>query len=224
MIATRLTRRTQSLLAIVVGLLIVRVTVEVVMGYVNYFPANFSSDFLHGREASFARYRWSFYPHIVTGPMALLAGLVLMSDRFRMRFPRGHRWLGRLHVTNVLLVVLPSGFVMAFDAAAGWPAVISFVLLSFITAACTAMGWRTAVQRRFTDHRRWMQRSYVLLCSAVVLRVLGGIGTSFEVPWLWYDPVISWASWVLPLVVLEAGRHITATVKASAKDGFRLSR
>ncbi len=191
-------------LTLAVAVLIVRVTVEVVAGYVNYFPPNFSSDFLQGREAYFSRYQWAFYPHIVTGPLALFAGLVLMSDRFRMRFPRWHRWLGRAHVTNVLLIVLPSGFVMGFDAAAGTSAVISFVLLTAITAFCTAMGWRTAMQRRFAIHRRWMQRSYLLLCSAVVLRILGGLGTVFEVPWQWFDPAITWASWVAPLLLFEA--------------------
>lgn len=207
--ATLFSRRMQSLLTVVVALLIVRVTVEVVMGYVNYFPPNFSADFLHGRQATFARYRWSFYPHIVSGPFALFGGLVLMSEQFRMRLPRWHRWIGRLHVVNVLLVILSSGFVMGFDAAAGWPATVSFVLLTMATAVSTAMGWRTAVQRRFADHRCWMQRSYVLLCSAVVLRILGGLGTMLEVSWLWYDVVITWASWVTPLVVYEIGRNVS---------------
>jgi uncharacterized membrane protein len=198
-----LSTKLRRLITVVVALLIVRVTIEVMLGYVNYFPPNFSSDFLHGRDAYFSRYQWAFYPHIVTGPLALFVGLVLMSDRFRMRYPRWHRWLGRVHVANVVLVVLPSGFVMGFDAAAGTPAVISFVLLTGLTAFCTTMGWRTAMQRRFAVHRRWMQRSYLLLCSAVVLRILGGLGTVFAVPWLWYDVVIVWASWVLPFAVFE---------------------
>ncbi|HET6423215.1 MAG TPA: DUF2306 domain-containing protein [Planctomycetaceae bacterium] len=193
----------RRVLAAMVALLIVRVTVEVMRGYVSYYPPDFSSDFLHGREADFDRYRWAFYPHIVTGPFSLFAGLLLMSDRFRLQFPQGHRWLGRIHVANVLLILLPSGFVMGFDAAAGLSAVISFVLLTAVTAICTALGWRAAMQRRFVVHRRWMQRSYVLLCSAVVLRILGGIGTVLEVPWWWYDAAITWASWLLPLIVFE---------------------
>lgn len=193
----------RSLFTVIVALLIMKVTLEVMTGYVNYFPPDFSSDFLHGRDTYFARYRWAFYPHIVTGPLALFLGLILMSDRFRMRYPRWHRWLGRVHVANVLLILLPSGFVMGFDAAAGRPAVVSFILLTSLTAFCTAMGWRTAMQRRFAIHRRWMQRSYLLLCSAVVLRILGGLGTVAAVPWLWYDVVITWASWVAPLLVFE---------------------
>lgn len=192
-----------QILSAAAALLIVRVTLEVLQGYGEYYPPDFSSDFLHGREADFDRYRWAFYPHILSGPFALFTGLILMSDRVRLRFPRGHRWLGRIHVANVLLILLPSGFIMGFDAAAGLPAMISFVLLTVVTAICTALGWRAAMQRRFAIHRRWMQRSYLLLGSAVVLRVLGGIGTVLEVPWWWYDAAITWASWLLPLMVFE---------------------
>lgn len=194
-----------QVLSLAVSALIVKVTIEVVYGYVNYFPPNFSSDFLHGREAYFAsRYQWVFYPHIAFGPVSLFLGLVVISERLRMRFPRWHRWLGRVHVANVLLIVIPSGFVMAWDAAAGVSAMISFVLLSALTWGCTALGWQAAMQRRFVVHRQWMQRSFLLLCSAVVLRVFGGLGNALEVPWLWFDAVISWASWVLPLSLFEA--------------------
>lgn len=187
-----------------VAVLIVKVTVEVVLGYRNYFPPNFQSDFLHDRDSYFfTRYQWAFYPHIVSGPVALLLGLLLMSDGYRTRFPRWHRVLGRVQTIGVLFVVLPSGLVMAFDAAAGPWAAAGFVVLTLLTAACTALGWRAAVRRRFSIHRRWMQRSYLLLCSAVVLRILGGIGTVLEVQMTSFDLFAGWASWVVPLMVFE---------------------
>jgi len=186
------------------GLLIVKVTVAVMLGYVNYLPPNFQSDFLQGREGYFfTRYQWAFYPHIASGPLSLFLGLVLISDRFRSRFPRWHRWLGRVQTVGVLLVLLPSGLVMAFDAPAGPFATLGFIILTALTATCTALGWRAAVQRRFLVHRRWMLRSYLLLCSAVVLRVFGGLGTMFEVQAPAFNLFATWASWVLPLIVFE---------------------
>ncbi len=187
-----------------VAVLIVKVTVEVMLAYGNYFPPNFQSDFLHGRDGYFfTRYQWAFYPHIVSGPVALLLGLLLMSDGYRARFPRWHRVLGRVQTLGVLFVVLPSGLVIAFDAAAGPWAAVGFVVLTLLTAACTALGWQAAVRHRFTTHRRWMQRSYLLLCSAVVLRIIGGIGTVFEVQMTSFDLLAGWASWVVPLMLLE---------------------
>lgn len=191
-------------LMFVVAALIVKVTVAVMLGYVNYLPPNFQSDFLQGREGYFfTRYQWAFYPHIASGPISLFLGLLLISDRFRTRFPRWHRRLGRVQTIGVLLVVLPSGLVMAFDAPAGPFATLGFIILTGLTATCAALGWRAAVQRRFLVHRRWMQRSYLLLCSAVVLRIIGGFGTLFEVQAPAFNLFATWASWVVPLVVFE---------------------
>lgn len=53
------------------------------------------------------------------------------------------------------------------------------------------------------DHRRWMWRCYLLLCSAVVLRVLGGLGTVVGPVGPWYDPLATWLSWLAPLAVFE---------------------
>src|SRR5579863_5036040 len=86
-------------LTVLAGLLILRVTLGVVLNYRNYFPPNFESDFLQGREAYFSgSYHWAFYAHIVAGPISLVLGMVLLSERFRLRFPKWHRMLGRIQV------------------------------------------------------------------------------------------------------------------------------
>ena len=195
---------TRRALAITSGLLVIKVTVEVVLGYSNYFPPNFDSEFLYGRQHYFFEaYRWAFYPHIVSGPLALLLGLVLISERFRRRFPKWHRNLGRIHVVNVLGIVAPSGLWMARDTSTGTIAAISFAILSVLTGAFVALGWRAAVRRQFPVHCRWMWRSFLLLCSAVVLRLFGGLGTVMQVQSEWFDPVASWAIWMMPLTVFE---------------------
>lgn len=186
---------------------IVKVTCEVVLGYRRYLPPDFAADFLYGRQAYFhGAYQWAFYPHIAGGPLALALGTLLVGDWFRLRWPEWHRRLGRLHVLNVLFVVAPSGLWMAFYAAAGWVGTASFVLLSSLTSLTAALGWRAAVLRRFAEHRTWMWRCYVLLCSAVVIRVLGGFGTVAGVTASWWDPASTWVCWVVPLAVLEASR------------------
>ena len=48
-----------------------------------------------------------------------------------------------------------------------------------------------------------MWRCYLLLCSAVVLRLLGGLATVTGVTAIWFDPVAVWASWLLPLAAFE---------------------
>jgi hypothetical protein len=195
------------LLVISATVLICRVTLSVVLGYRDYFPPNFDSDFLLGRESYFwGAYRWAFYVHLASGPLSLLLGVVLVSNRFRQRFPRWHRRLGRLQATNVLLLVAPSGLWMAYYAATGAIAGAGLGLLAIATAAYIALGWRAAVMRRFAEHQLWMQRSFVLLCSAVVIRLVGGLATVTHFDALWLYPLSAWASWLVPLLVFEAMR------------------
>ena len=198
------TTKLRRALVVVVGLLIVKVTVEVMLGYVNYFPPYFGSDFLRGRERYFfGAYQWAFYPHIASGPLALFLGLLLLSERFRLHFPKWHRNLGRLHVANVLCVLAPSGLWMANYALNGPVASVGFVMQSILTGTCAVLGWRAAMKRQFPIHRRWMWRCFLLLSSAVVIRLLGGLGTVMEVHADWYSPAASWASWVVPLMAFE---------------------
>ena len=58
-------------------------------------------------------YAWAFYAHLGSGPTSLMLGTILVSDRLRRASPIWHRWLGRVQVACVLLVVAPSGLWMA---------------------------------------------------------------------------------------------------------------
>ena len=194
-------RRAAALLAAV---LIIKVTIAVVGGYVDYLPPNFDSEFLRGREAYFfGSYQTAFYAHLASGPLSLMLGLLLISPRFRLRFPAWHRRLGRVQGLNVLLVVAPSGLWMARYASTGAIAGAAFAILAVATAVCVLCGWRAAIRKRFAEHRRWMGRCFLLLCSAVVIRVLGGFGTVMEIEAPWFNPAASWASWLVPLAVFE---------------------
>ncbi|MCL4201108.1 MAG: DUF2306 domain-containing protein [Pirellulaceae bacterium] len=194
-------------LAFLAVLLIAKVTLSIVFEYRNYIPPNFGSDFLRGREAYFwGAYGWAFYTHLASGPASLMLGTLLVSDRFRRSYSAWHRRLGRVQAACVLLLVAPSGLWMAYYAATGAVAAAGLGSLAIATASCVAFGWRSAVVRRFADHRLWMWRTFVLLCSAVVLRLIGGLATVAQFDALWLYPLSTWASWLVPLLVLEASR------------------
>jgi Predicted membrane protein (DUF2306) len=207
----------KRVLSFVAVLLILKVTASVILNFRNYFPPDFATDFLRGREHYFfGAYRWAFYTHIGSGPLSLILGLVLVNEPVRNRFPQWHRCLGRLQVGCVLLLVTPSGLWMAFHAAAGPIAAIGLAALAIVTGICVALGARCAVRRRFADHRRWMWRCFLLLCSAVVLRLIGGLATVTGVSAPWVDPLANWMCWLVPLAAFEvrelvrqkAGRYL----------------
>ncbi|MEM9185892.1 MAG: DUF2306 domain-containing protein [Planctomycetota bacterium] len=186
-------------------LLVVKTTAAILANYPGYLPADFTTGFLFGREGYFfGAYAVAFYTHIAAGPFCLLSGVVLLSERLRRRSPAWHGRLGRAHVAAVLLLLTPSGLWMAAYAAVGPVAGAGFACLSLATAAAAALGARAAIQRRFADHRRWMQRLFALLSSAVVLRVIGGAAEVLDLTGTY--PVAAWASWLLPLAALELAR------------------
>lgn len=192
------------------AILIAKVTLSVVIGYGDYFPPNFDADFLLGRQGYFwGAYRWFFYAHLVSGPVSLILGMILISDRFRQRFPVWHRWLGRIQAANVLLLVVPSGLWMSWYAATGAIAGAGLGALAIATAAFVSLGVRAAIRRSFAEHRRWMWRTFLLLCSAVIIRMIGGLATVAQFDALWLYPLSAWASWLAPLLVFECWTRLT---------------
>jgi uncharacterized membrane protein len=186
-------------------LLILRVLVAILANYPDYFPPNFDSLFLQGREATFTgAYRPAFYIHIFSGPIVLFNGLILMSEYVRRHHSGLHRFLGRVQVVVLLLFVLPSGVVMARHAFGGWPAGLSFLLLSAATASCAIIGVGHARRGRYDRHRPWMLRCYILICSAVALRLISGTAGLVGVPSAEAAYVVAaWSSWLLPLAAFE---------------------
>ena len=184
--------------------MIVKVLASVVLNYRDYFPPNFSSDFLRGREAHFRGvYRWAFTAHILSGPISLILGLILIAEWPRARFPAWHRILGRLQVACILLLVTPSGLWMARHASAGPVAAAGLATLAIATASFAALGARAATAGRFEDHRRWMWRCFLLLGSAVVLRLIGGLATVTGWAASWIDVPATWLCWLVPLAAFE---------------------
>jgi uncharacterized membrane protein len=188
------------------------VLVTILANYPDYFPPNFDSLFLQGREATFTgAYRPAFYVHIFSGPVVLLGGLILLNRHVRHRHAGLHRLLGWVQVTVLLLLVLPSSVVMSWHAFGGWLAGLSFFLLSAATASCAIAGVVSARRRRYDQHRRWMLRCYVLICSAVALRLISGAAGLVGVP----SPegayiAASWSSWLVPLAVYEIAERLSA--------------
>lgn len=149
-------------------------------------------------------YRLAFYSHIFSSLVVLSSGAFLFSNYLLKKWPKLHRWLGKVYVLLLLAVSAPSGMVMAVYANGGWAAKASFLILTPIWWWFTWKGYQTAVRRQFKAHRQWMMRSYALTLSAISLRIyqmmLGQL--------VYIDPVtqyifVSWVSWVGNLIVVE---------------------
>ncbi|MBL8810966.1 MAG: DUF2306 domain-containing protein [Planctomycetaceae bacterium] len=195
------------------ALVIVAIGLRIVSTFGWYFPPNFRDGFLAGRDAYFWRsaYGVGFYLHIVGAPVALLCGLPQFSRLLLRAFPRLHRTLGKTYALAVLLAAAPGGLIMGFWSRGGIPAMLCFITMSVLVAAFTILAWRTALQRRFESHRKWMTRSYLLMISAVLLRLLDPAlrraGLSDDLSY----QLSVWLSWVPSLVIFEVMERVKIT-------------
>lgn len=170
-----------------------------------------------------------FITHVLLAAVVTLGGLMQLIPTLRRRFPRLHRWTGRLFL--ILAIV------MAVSGA--WLTLVRGTWLSEISAAAilgdavlilvfAALAWRRAVQRRFEAHRIWAMRTFMAVSGVWFLRVglMGwvilnqgpvGMNRTLSGP---VDIVLTFGSYLIPLALLEiyvaAARSRRATPKMLA--------
>jgi len=106
-------------------------------------------------------------PHTLGGVIALLAGPMQFSSRFRQRHLKLHRGLGRIYVVSVFI-----GALTGIALAAGRPGMPGTSMQAAAWIVCTTAAFITARNRQIAQHRQWMVRSYAVTFTFVSTRVL----------------------------------------------------
>ncbi|MCA9140039.1 MAG: DUF2306 domain-containing protein [Planctomycetales bacterium] len=173
--------------------------------YPHYLPPDFSYGFLGNKSTYFYRsgYFIGFYAHIASAPIAIFSGGIQMSRTLRQWYPTVHRYVGKVYVAAVLFAAAPGGFIMAMKSFGGWSTTICFGMIAVGAWIATLAGWRSAKRYDLTRHRDWMLRSYVLMLSAVFLRLGHFFLRSFNMDLELTYQVAAWASWIVPMTFLE---------------------
>jgi hypothetical protein len=92
--------------------------------------------------------------------------------RFLSRRPEWHRLLGRFTGVLLLVPLVPTGVVLAFDAKGGAIVTLGFLLSAAIVAGSTVAGVLAARRRDLVLHARMMRQVVAQLSVAVTSRVL----------------------------------------------------
>ena len=140
--------------------------------------------------------------HVAGGVTALLAGPVQFARRVRARWPAFHRAAGRIYVVAIAIGA-PTGFVLALGTTAGPVAGTGFAVQAALWAAFTGFGLRSAVGRRFDEHRDWMLRSYAITASAITFRLMLPASAFLGLDFLATYRVIAWLPWIVNLALFE---------------------
>jgi hypothetical protein len=150
-------------------------------------------------------WRHSFYIHVFTSIIVLLAGFTQFSRTIMTRYPRIHRIMGWIYFITVVFVSGPAAMIMAWYANGHLPARISFTILAILWIGFTFLAGWFAIRRRFRLHGDFMIRSYALTLSAITLRAYTFISAFLPIDAKHIDIYIAtaWLSWVPNLIVAE---------------------
>ncbi|WP_218037147.1 DUF2306 domain-containing protein [Streptomyces spinoverrucosus] len=154
--------------------------------------------------------------HILFGTVAIVTCCLQIWPWLRQAHPTVHRVSGRLYVFAGVLPAGALGLVLAATSPSGLTMRMSSLMLSSLWLICTIAGYRTARQRRWGDHRRWMVRSFALTMAIVLSRVylLLLMATVLPVPAsddpavqdAWNDALVGnadWPAWITTLLIAE---------------------
>lgn len=152
------------------------------------------------------------FVHALGGTVMLVFGAINLYLGATRQFFRLHRPLGLAYLFGGSISAI-SAIALALGNGHRKPSVefavepfrsndLGWALASLGAAwlVCAAMGYRAALNRRIPSHQAWMIRSYVLVWSFVLCRLIGQV-PSF--PELGSGGATAWLSWIVPLMLCE---------------------
>ncbi|MEV0368672.1 DUF2306 domain-containing protein [Streptomyces sp. NPDC050636] len=110
--------------------------------------------------------------HIFTAAVAVITGIAQFWPWLRRRHPVVHRWTGR---TYFFAGVFPSALVgipVVWFIDLGLSNQMALGVLDVLWITTGIAGYRSALQRRYADHRVWMIRNFALTLVAITSRLL----------------------------------------------------
>ena len=149
--------------------------------------------------------KWWLISHLSGGILALILGPLQFWTKFRNKFLKLHRTLGKIYLIAILIASLSSTY-MAWNTAVAihftWA--LSLQVLAFMWIATAFMAYRTIRLKRIQQHKEWMIRSYIVTFGFVAFRFIddilrdADIGTFIE-----RAPSIIYTMLLIPLFAAE---------------------
>lgn len=170
----------------------------------------------------------SIFSHMIAGGLITLLVPLQMIPIIRRRWPRLHRWSGRVLVVMGLFTALGGLGYIALRGTIGGPHMsVAFAIYGVLTGLAAGQSYRHARAKRFDLHRDWALRFMVLAVGSWIYRLhyfvwatltdRAAMAYDFSGA---FDQVNLWAFYVPYLLMLELmlwrqGRGIFASEKGA---------
>lgn len=178
-------------------------------------------------DKHFADERTLTLMHVVPAIVFMVLGPPQFVRRIRAKYPRVHRWSGRIFL-SVSAIVGITGLTMAFGKTIGGldekAAILLFGLFFLIALA---KGLWHAMHREFAQHREWMIRGYAIGLAVAAIRPIMGMFFAAAVvrghtpqPSQFFGTAF-WMGFILQAIAAEAWiSHTRAAVPAQILASF----
>jgi len=150
--------------------------------------------------------KWWLIGHLLGGALALIIGPFQFSSKFRSRFLKTHRNMGKMYIIAIILASLSAvymSFYVAPQVNVSWS--ISLFVMAVVWLVSVLMAYRAVILRRIPQHQEWMIRSYVITLGFVLFRLLNENSFVRELMPTFEErgAACIWFSWVVPLFIAE---------------------
>ena len=112
--------------------------------------------------------------HVIAGLILAVLIPVQLSARVRGRYPRFHRWIGRVLITLGLFVG-SSGYAMVVAPVGGTLEVAAIVTFATAFIVSLVIAWRRIRNGDVAGHREWILRALAIVLGIATTRPVVGI-------------------------------------------------
>ncbi|MFK8054836.1 MAG: DUF2306 domain-containing protein [Saprospiraceae bacterium] len=166
--------------------------------------------------------------HIMLAFIITFSGPLQFFEWFRTNARSFHKYNGRIYILTALLITVGALFMVWNRPATigGQLGRVSLTINAGLIIWFAIMAWRTGVQRKFVEHRRWAIRTFVVVSGVWFFRIGFGtwiLVTGFTAPGVkedltgWFDRMLYFTSYLGPLLVTEIYLRVKASDSLVAK-------
>ena len=150
--------------------------------------------------------RWWLVGHLLGGMTAILIGPFQFVSKFRNRYLKTHRLMGKIYIIAIIIGSLCAfymSFTVALQVNIAWSIALFFLALPWLISVL--MAYRMVRLKRIPQHREWMIRSYVITFAFVLFRFLSesSLANSLMEKFDERGPTCIWLAWAVPLFFTE---------------------
>ena len=185
----------------------------------------------HGYVRGDAAGNTALIVHLLAAVILIGGGAAQFSVRLRERAPRFHRWTGRVYVVTAVVTSIAGLYLTWIRGTVGDVTQhLGGSLNALLIIGCAAFALRTALARRFADHRRWVLRLFLAVSGSWFFRVGLFLWLIVNQGLAGFDPktfrgpaltVLAFANSLVPLAVLEL--HLRAQRLGSTTHRFAMA-